>query len=100
MNTFLQLNDIELKYGTILALKGISLSVEKGDVVSLIGANGAGKSTLLKAIAGIKPVSKGTITFDGETIIESDDGKKKLFGKSGSLRADTIVSRGISLVPE
>jgi branched-chain amino acid transport system ATP-binding protein len=100
MNTFLQLNDIELKYGNILALKGISLAVGKGDVVSLIGANGAGKSTLLKAIAGIRPIAKGTILFDGETIIQSEEGKKKFFSRSSSLRADTIVSRGISLVPE
>ena len=100
MSTFLELRNIELAYGNILALKGISLSVEKGDVVSLIGANGAGKSTLLKAIAGIRPVAAGEIVFNGETIIKAEPKSKRLFSKSASLGADKIVARGISLVPE
>ena len=103
MNSYLSINDIELTYGNIPALKGVSLSVAKGEIVSLIGANGAGKSTLLKAISGIKPISKGSITFSGETIItaETSSSRMKIFSrKGGSLPAHNIVARGISLVPE
>ena len=103
MNSYLSINDIEVTYGNIPALKGITLSVAKGEIVSLIGANGAGKSTLLKAISGIKPVSQGSITFDGETIITPDESssRMKIFSRNkGALPAHTVVARGISLVPE
>ena len=100
MSSFLELRNIELAYGNILALKGISLTVDKGDVVSLIGANGAGKSTLLKAIAGIRPLAAGEIIFNGETIAAAEPKKKHIFSKRNSLSADRIVARGISLVPE
>ena len=64
----LEVTNLEVFYGRIQAIKGISFNVEEGEIVTLIGANGAGKSTTLKTISGIRPVAKGTITFDGHDI--------------------------------
>jgi branched-chain amino acid transport system ATP-binding protein len=82
----LELSDVTVHYGRISALNGISLSVEEGEIVSLIGANGAGKSTTMRAVSGIRPLSGGRITFDGDDI--------------SRLRADLRVVRGISQAPE
>ena len=82
----LKVTDLKVSYGGIEALKGISFYVEKGQVVTLIGANGAGKSTTLRAISGIVPIKSGTITYDG-TVISGQDPQK-------------IVSQGICMVPE
>jgi branched-chain amino acid transport system ATP-binding protein len=62
----LKLESVELSYGAIQAVKGVSLSVKEGEVVTIIGANGAGKSTLLKGIVGLEPVSAGKIFIKGE----------------------------------
>jgi branched-chain amino acid transport system ATP-binding protein len=64
----LELHDVHVHYGKVEALKGISVSVAEGEIVTLIGANGAGKTTTLKTISGVRPVTSGTITFDGEDI--------------------------------
>ncbi len=64
----LELTDMHVFYGRIEALKGLSFNVDEGEVVTLIGANGAGKTTTLKAISGVRPVSKGTVMFDGRDI--------------------------------
>ena len=82
----LELQDISVHYGRIEALHGISISVEAGEIVSLIGANGAGKTTTMRAISGIRPLSAGKIFFDGEDITK--------------LRADLRVVRGICQSPE
>ncbi|MDQ6804557.1 MAG: ABC transporter ATP-binding protein [Actinomycetota bacterium] len=82
----LEIDEIHTRYGSIEALKGISLTVDDGEVVTLIGSNGAGKSTTLRSISGLTPASTGTITFDGEEITR--------------IPAHQIVSRGIALVPE
>ena len=82
----LEVNDIHTYYGAIHALKGISLHVEEGEIVSLIGANGAGKSTLLNTISGILKPRLGTITLAGEPIHE--------------LPAHEIVMRGVAQSPE
>jgi len=82
----LEIRDLSLLYGRIQALHGISLSVEEGEVVALIGANGAGKSTTMRAVSGLRPVSSGTIMFAGEDITK--------------LRADLRVARGICQAPE
>ncbi|WP_349497508.1 ABC transporter ATP-binding protein [Crossiella sp. CA-258035] len=82
----LELNNVSVHYGRIQALAGISLRVEPGEIVSLIGANGAGKSTTMRAISGVRPLSGGTITFDGQDI--------------SKLRADLRVVRGICQSPE
>lgn len=82
----LELVDIHSYYGNIHALHGVSLTVQKGEVVTLIGANGAGKSTTLLSICGIVPIQAGKVLFE-----ESNISKK---------RPDLIVQSGISLVPE
>lgn len=82
----LHVNDINVYYGNIQALKGISLEINQGEIVTLIGANGAGKSTLLKTISGLLKPKQGDILFNGSSIA----------GKP----AQTIVKRGISHVPE
>ena len=64
----LELGDVHVHYGKVEALKGITVSVQQGEIVTLIGANGAGKTTTLKTISGVRPVSAGTITFEGEDI--------------------------------
>lgn len=82
----LQLNDVHVYYGGIHAIKGISFTVPKGKIVSLIGANGAGKSTILRTIVGLVQPRSGSITFQGES----------LQGR----RTDLIVKSGINMVPE
>jgi branched-chain amino acid transport system ATP-binding protein len=82
----LQVDDLHTHYGAIEALKGISLTVQEGEVVTLIGSNGAGKSTTLRSISGLTPASSGTITIDGEDITH--------------VQAHHIPSYGISLAPE
>lgn len=86
MTDILTIKNLVVNYGGIEAVKGISLSVEKGKIVTLIGANGAGKSTTLRSIAGIVKPKQAEIVFEGENIT----------GKS----PDYIVSKGITLVPE
>ncbi len=82
----LEIHDIHSYYGAIHALKGISVEVQEGEIVTLIGANGAGKSTTLNTVCGILHPRRGTITFDGEPIHE--------------LPAHEIVARGVSQAPE
>ena len=84
--TLLELRHLEVAYGGIKAVKGIDLSVPKGELVCLIGTNGAGKTTTLKAIAGMLPVAADAILYDGAPI--------------GGLRAFELVRRGLALVPE
>jgi len=64
----LEIKDMTVAYGRIEALHGISLTVEEGELVTLIGANGAGKTTTMRAISGIRPLTKGSIFFDGQDI--------------------------------
>src|SRR3989338_3314677 len=68
MNTMLNISNLTVNYGAINALRGVSLSVNAGEVVSIIGGNGAGKSTLMKAISGLEPAASGTIVWDGKDI--------------------------------
>jgi len=64
----LEIKDLHVFYGKIEAIKGISVVVNQGEIVTLIGANGAGKTTTLKTISGLRPVSSGAILFDGQDI--------------------------------
>ncbi|MDX6670831.1 MAG: branched-chain amino acid transport system ATP-binding protein [Solirubrobacteraceae bacterium] len=82
----LEVEDIHTYYGNIEALKGISLTVDEGEIVTLIGSNGAGKSTTLRSISGLTPPRTGTIRFEGEEI--------------GGVPPQDIVRRGISQSPE
>lgn len=85
-NSILQIRDLDVRFGGIHAVSGISLDVEQGKIITLIGANGAGKSTTLRAVSGIVKPFGGDILFEGQSIL----------GKS----PDKIVSRGITMVPE
>ncbi|RMG62641.1 MAG: ABC transporter ATP-binding protein, partial [Bacteroidetes bacterium] len=82
----LTVKSLHAYYGNLHALKGVSLHVEAGEIVALIGANGAGKTSLVHAICGLLKAAKGSIAFDGEPIHE--------------LSAERIVQRGVALVPE
>ena len=82
----LEVSNLHAHYGAIEALKGISLTVDEGQVVTLIGSNGAGKTTTLRCISGLTPASAGTVTFAGEDIT--------------GMPADQVVTRGIALAPE
>jgi branched-chain amino acid transport system ATP-binding protein len=84
--TLLELAGVSVHYGRIQAVSELSITVDEGEIVALIGANGAGKSTTMRAVSGIRPVSAGKISFAGEDITR--------------LRADLRVVRGISQVPE
>lgn len=64
----LEVTELQSAYGRILALKGVSLRVETGEITALVGGNGAGKTTLLRCLSGVQPVSAGRIVFDGEDI--------------------------------
>lgn len=88
----LNIENISVSYGSINALKEVSMHVNQGDIVSLIGANGAGKSTLLKAIVGLEPLVNGSISYEGE-VIACDSSAK-------SLATEKIAHKGIALVPE
>jgi branched-chain amino acid transport system ATP-binding protein len=64
----LELTDVRVHYGAVEALKGISFTVDEGEIVALLGANGAGKTTTLKTVSGLRPVTTGTVTFEGRDI--------------------------------
>ena len=82
----LEIKDLRVHYGKIEAIKGVSVVVNQGEIVTLIGANGAGKTTILKTISGLRPVSSGSINFDGQDI--------------NKIPAHQRVDLGISQVPE
>jgi branched-chain amino acid transport system ATP-binding protein len=84
--TILEVDRIDVFYGRIQALRGVSLHVDEGEVVTLIGANGAGKTTTLRAISGLTPASAGAIRLRGENITH--------------LQAEDIVPKGIGHAPE
>jgi branched-chain amino acid transport system ATP-binding protein len=83
---FLEVENIHSYYGNIHALKGISLTVEKGEIVTLIGANGAGKSTTLRTICGLLKPREGSVHFDGEDLTP--------------FKPHEIIFKGMSMVPE
>jgi branched-chain amino acid transport system ATP-binding protein len=82
----LELTNVHSYYGNIHALKGISLTVEQGEIVTLIGANGAGKTTTLRAVSGLLPPREGSITFDNEDL--------------STYKAHDVVYKGVAMVPE
>ena len=84
--TLLKIRNIETYYGPIMAIKGVSLDIEEGSIVTILGANGAGKTTILKTISGVMEPQKGSIEFNGERI--------------DKLLPSKIVKMGISQVPE
>ncbi|MEA5363466.1 ABC transporter ATP-binding protein [Amycolatopsis sp., V23-08] len=76
----LEVEDINVHYGKIAALKGMSIQVDEGEIVSLIGANGAGKTTTLKTISGLRPLTSGRILFNGQDISKTPGHKRVLLG--------------------
>jgi branched-chain amino acid transport system ATP-binding protein len=76
----LELDDVHVHYGKIEAIRGISVDVDEGEIVTLIGANGAGKSTTLKTISGLRTVSQGEIRFNGQVITRMPGHKRVLAG--------------------
>ncbi len=82
----LEVKDLKVNYGAVEALRGISLSVNSGEIVSLIGANGAGKTTTLHAITGLIPIREGSVMYDGHDLLKIAPSK--------------IVTMGIAHVPE
>ena len=82
----LEVNNLEVYYGVICALKGISFTVNEGEIVSLIGANGAGKTTMMQSVVGIIPKKNGSVIFDGQDITKTPCHK--------------IVQLGMTQVPE
>lgn len=86
MGTILNVDSINVYYGSIHAIKGISFHVEEGEIVTLIGANGAGKSTTLNTISGLLSSTTGAISFCGENIMK--------------VSANKIVEKGLAMVPE
>ena len=86
METILKVDNINVYYGSIHAIKGVSFEVSQGEIVTLIGANGAGKSTTLNTISGLLRSKTGSVTFLGEDL--------------GKVPAHKVVSRGLALVPE
>ena len=76
----LEIKDMAVAYGRIEALHGISIAVEEGELVTLIGANGAGKTTTMRAISGVRPLSRGSIFFDGEDITKMKAYKRVIAG--------------------
>ena len=86
MSAILKVENVAAHYGSINALKGVSMEVNEGEIVTVIGANGAGKSTLMKCIVGVMPKSAGTVEYAGTDITK--------------LGSDKIVKMGIAMVPE
>jgi branched-chain amino acid transport system ATP-binding protein len=86
VDAMLELKNVETYYGPIMAIRGVSMEVPEGKIVSLLGANGAGKTTVLKTISGAMAPQKGTITYQGEPIQARDP--------------DWVARRGIAHVPE
>jgi len=84
--SMLKLDNVHTYYGSIHALKGITLSIEKGEIVTLIGGNGAGKTTTLRTISGLLKPREGSVTLEGENLIK--------------YQAHEIVYKGVSMVPE
>lgn len=85
-SNILRVEDLHVSYGPIRALRGVSIEVNRGEIVVLIGANGAGKTTLVETILGITPVEKGCIYFMGEEITQK--------------KTEYVVASGLCLIPE
>ena len=86
MSNNLEIKDLNVRFGGIRAVDGISMNVREGKIITLIGANGAGKSTILRSVSGIVRPTSGDILLNGESIV--------------GLSPDKIVARGVTLVPE
>jgi branched-chain amino acid transport system ATP-binding protein len=93
----LDLDGVQVHYGKIAALSDVTLSVERGEIVALIGANGAGKTTTLKTISGLRPLSAGSVTFDG-TDISRMPGHKRVVAGIGQAPEGRGIFPGMTVV--
>lgn len=82
----LEVSDLKVAYGAVSALRGVSLRVGQGEIVTVIGSNGAGKSTLMRTISGVVRASSGTVTLDGDAVL--------------GLPSSKMITRGLVMVPE
>ena len=82
----LEVRDLEARYGRVAAVRGVSLEVKQGEIVCVIGPNGVGKTTTLLSIVGLVRATRGTVTFEGQSLL--------------GLSPDRVVGRGVALVPE
>ena len=82
----LKINDLKLNYGPVMALRGVTLHIDEGEIVSLLGANGAGKTSLLRAISGLESVASGDILFQDKSIL--------------SVKPHALIPMGIAHSPE
>jgi branched-chain amino acid transport system ATP-binding protein len=86
MSALLKVDDLVVSYGAVQAVRGVSIAVNKGEIVTILGANGAGKSSLLTALVGLTPVTSGRVQFDGHDITRK--------------RTEQIIPMGLTLTPE
>jgi branched-chain amino acid transport system ATP-binding protein len=97
---FFELQGLSVHYGRAIALASVSLSVDKGELVAVIGPNGTGKTTLLRAVSGLVELERGKVFFEGDLIAESTKSDFRTMGRNKSLKAHKIVELGIVHCPE
>lgn len=93
--TLLEVTDLCSGYGTLQVLFGVSLSIDEGEIVALMGSNGAGKTTTLRTITGLLPTMSGSLALDGEQL-----GGRRRWGRTQPLLPEELVARGVVMVPE
>ena len=93
----LKIEDLEVSYGAVQALRGISMEVNDGEIVSLIGANGAGKTTTLHAITGLVPIKSGSVIYDGHDLRKTDPSRIVTMGLQSPLLGETLKDGVFSL---
>ena len=97
---FFELQGVSVHYGRAIALASVSLTVDKGELVAVIGPNGTGKSTLLRAISGLVELERGKVFFEGQLVVESTKSDFRVLGRNQSLDPHKIVELGIIHCPE
>lgn len=93
--TLLEVTDLCSGYGTLQVLFGVSLSINEGEIVALMGSNGAGKTTTLRTITGLLPTMSGALALDGERL-----GAHRRWGRAKAVPPEDLVARGVVMVPE
>jgi polar amino acid transport system ATP-binding protein len=103
--SLVELKDVVKRYGTNTVLDGVSLNVEKGEIIAIIGRSGSGKSTMLRCVNGLEPIQQGRITFDGEVVNDPNTDLRKLRQRVGivfqsyNLFPHLSVEKNITLAP-
>ncbi|MHA1945963.1 MAG: ABC transporter ATP-binding protein [Candidatus Hodarchaeales archaeon] len=97
---YFELQGMSVHYGRAIALASVSLTVDKGELVAVIGPNGTGKTTLLRGISGLVELERGKIFFEGKLVAESTKSDFRVMGRNKSLKAHEVVKLGIIHCPE